>query len=59
LLTILELSNEHLFLSNGETIYTNETHKFAVYNKDENKFEMVETKNINKDIHILVDTEIK
>jgi DNA topoisomerase-2 len=59
LLTILELSNEHLFLSNGETIYTNETHKFAVYNKDENKFEMVETKNINKDIHILVDTEMK
>lgn len=56
LFTILELSNEHLFLSNGETIYTNETHKFAVYNKDENKFEMVETKNINKDIHFLVDS---
>jgi DNA topoisomerase-2 len=39
-----------------DTIEANPEHKFAVYDNSDNKFKMIETKNLNKDIHFLVNT---
>ena len=56
LLEIVSSDGYTLKLSSDETITTNPGHKFAVYNKDDNKFEMVESMNINPVKHFLVNT---
>ena len=56
LLEIVSSDGYTLKLSSDETITTNPGHKFAVYNKDDNKFEMVESVNINPVKHFLVNT---
>jgi len=45
-----------LTLSTGE-ILSSETHKFSVFNKEEYKFEMIECKDLIKDIHMIVSYE--
>ena len=56
LLEIVSSDGYTLKLSSDETISTNPGHKFAVYNRDDNKFEMVESININPVKHFLVNT---
>ena len=56
LLTIENIELNEILLTSGEKIITNNSHKFAVYNKENNIFEMVEFKDLNKDIHFLINT---
>lgn len=42
-----------LTLSTGE-LFSSKKHKFSVFNSDEYKFEMVECRNLNKNIHTIV-----
>jgi hypothetical protein len=56
LLPIIKSDGYSITLISGESIITNPDHKFATYNKDSNKFEMVESKNIDFNIHLLVNT---
>jgi DNA topoisomerase-2 len=56
LLPIIKSDGYSLTLLSGESIITNPDHKFAIYNKDSNKFEMIESKNIDCNIHLLVNT---
>jgi len=56
LLPIIKSDGYSITLLSGESIITNPDHKFATYNKDSNKFEMVESKNIDFNIHLLVNT---
>lgn len=56
LLPIIKSDGYSLILLSGESIITNPDHKFAIYNKDSNKFEMIESKNIDSNIHLLVNT---
>lgn len=55
LIQILE-SDGYILKLAGDTISTTPDHKFAVYNKDENKFEMVKSSDIEIDKHFLVNT---
>lgn len=56
LLPITKSDGYNITLISGESIITNPDHKFATYNKDSNKFEMTESKNIDFNIHLLVNT---
>jgi len=56
LLPIIKSDGYSITLISGESIITNPDHKFATYNKDSNKFEMMESKNIDFNIHLLVNT---
>lgn len=56
LLPIIKSDGYNITLISGESIITSPDHKFATYNKDSNKFEMVESKNIDFNIHLLVNT---
>jgi DNA topoisomerase-2 len=56
LLPIIKSDEYSITLMSGESIITNPDHKFAIYNKDSNKFEMIESKNIDFNIHLLVNT---
>jgi DNA topoisomerase-2 len=56
LLPIIKSDEYSITLISGESIITNPDHKFATYNKDSNKFEMIESKNIDFNIHLLVNT---
>jgi DNA topoisomerase-2 len=56
LLPIIKTDGYSITLISGESIITNPDHKFAIYNKDSNKFEMMESKNIDFSIHLLVNT---
>jgi len=56
LLPIIKSDGYSITLISGESIITNPDHKFAIYNKDSNKFEMMESKNIDFNIHLLVNT---
>jgi len=56
LLPIIKSDVYNITLISGESIITSPDHKFATYNKDSNKFEMVESKNIDFNIHLLVNT---
>ena len=56
LLSIEKSDGFNVLLKSGENIITNPDHKFAVYNKVCNKFEMIPSKDIDKDIHFLVNT---
>lgn len=56
LLPIIKSDGYNITLISGESIFTSPDHKFATYNKDSNKFEMVESKNIDFNIHLLVNT---
>jgi DNA topoisomerase-2 len=56
LLPIIKSDGYSITLISGESIITNPDHKFAIYNKDSNKFEMIESKNIDFNIHLLVNT---
>ena len=56
LLEIIESDGYTLKLLSNEIISTNPDHKFAVYNKDDNKFEMIESVNISPTKHFLVNT---
>lgn len=55
LIQILDSDGYTLKLS-SDTISTTPDHKFAVYNKEENKFEMVKSSDIKADRHFLVNT---
>ena len=55
LIQILE-SNGYMIRLACDTLSTTPDHKFAVYNKDENKFEMVKSSDIEVDKHFLVNT---
>ncbi len=55
LIQILE-SDGYMLRLTCDTISTTPDHKFAVYNKDENKFEMVKSSDIEVDKHFLVNT---
>jgi DNA topoisomerase II len=53
----IESNDGHLLkLKSGEVINTNPEHQFAVYDKENNKFEMKKTYEINLDIHFIVNT---
>jgi hypothetical protein len=53
----IESNDGHLLkLKSGEVINTNPEHQFAVYDKENNKFEMKKTYEINVDIHFIVNT---
>jgi DNA topoisomerase-2 len=56
LLEIVESDGFSLKLLSDDIIFTNPDHKFAVYNKEDNKFEMVESINIDPVKHFLVNT---
>ena len=56
LLPIIKSDGYSITLISSESIITNPDHKFAIYNKDSNKFEMMESKNIDFSIHLLVNT---
>ena len=56
LLPIIKSDGYSITLISGESIITNPDHKFATYNKYSNKFEMIESKNIDFNIHLLVNT---
>ena len=56
LLSIEKSDGFSVLLKSGENIDTNPDHKFAVYDKKSNKFEMVLSKDINSNIHFLVNT---
>lgn len=56
LLPIIKSDGYNITLISGESIITSPDHKFATYNKDSNKFEMVDSKNIDFNIHLLVNT---
>jgi hypothetical protein len=56
LLPIIKSDGYSITLISGESIITSPDHKFATYNKDSNKFEMIESKNIDFNIHLLVNT---
>jgi DNA topoisomerase-2 len=55
-LKITESDGYVLKLLSGDIINTNPDHKFAVYNMDLNKFEMIESSKVNPEIHYLVNT---
>jgi hypothetical protein len=56
LLKITESNGYAVKLISGDIINTNPDHKFAVYNIDLNKFEMIESSKINPTQHCLVNT---
>ena len=56
LLSIEKSDGFNILLKSGENMVTNPDHKLAVYDKESNKFEMILSKDINKDIHFLVNT---
>jgi hypothetical protein len=56
LIVIKKCNGYELELESGEIIFTNPEHKFAVYNRDSLKFEMIETKNLECNNHTLVNT---
>jgi DNA gyrase/topoisomerase IV subunit B len=56
LISILESDGYTLKLLSGDIINTNPEHKFAVYNINLNKFEMVESSKISPKNHYLVNT---
>lgn len=50
---ILEFTNKE------DKLYVTENHKFACFNKETEYFEMIECKNLSKDIHLLVNVNKK
>jgi DNA topoisomerase-2 len=53
----IDKNNGHTIeLSSGELIETNQEHKFAVYDRDLNKFEMIECSKIVPKKHLIVNT---
>jgi hypothetical protein len=56
LLSIEESDGYTLKLSSGDIIETNPSHKFAVYDKEFNRFEMIESSSLVSGKHYLVNT---
>ena len=56
LLSIEESDGYTLKLSSGDMIETNPSHKFAVYDKEFNRFEMIESSSLVFGKHYLVNT---
>ena len=56
LLRIESNNGYNVKLTSGIEISTNPDHKFAIYNNDTNKFEMIQTSEIDINIHFLVNT---
>jgi DNA topoisomerase-2 len=56
LLSIEESDGYTLKLSSGDMIETNPSHKFAVYDKEFNRFEMIESSSLVSGKHYLVNT---
>ena len=56
LLQIKECNGYSLKFQSGEMINTSPDHKFAIYDKELNKFLMVESQNLDKNRHFIVNT---
>lgn len=56
LLKIEKSDGYSILLSSGETIETNPEHQFAIYDKEENKFKMCKSIDINVDTNLIVNT---
>lgn len=47
-----------IYLESNEKIFSTNKHKFSIFNFQEQKFEMIECQNLNKNIHYIVNYEL-